>query len=60
MGLRSNIRLAITGALLLMLVGTLQGCGDEDPTGPQTLEPQASESGDEGSCFWINGVLTCG
>ena len=48
--LKANIRLAITGALLVILLGSLQGCMN-DPTGPV--------AGNEDGCIWVDGVLIC-
>lgn len=47
---RSNVRLGLTGALLLMLLGVFQGCGAE-PTGP------TAQGG--GDCVWIDGQIFC-
>jgi hypothetical protein len=45
---RANIRLAITGALLVILLGSLHGC---------TSDPLAPPAGDD--CILINGTLYC-
>lgn len=47
---RSNIRLGLTGALLLVIAGALGACADtvvgvEDPPDPV--------------CVWIDGVIHC-
>ena len=47
--LKANIRWAITGALLLILLGSLQGCAD-DPVSLPDGEPK---------CSWVDGVWFC-
>jgi hypothetical protein len=49
--LKTNIRFGITGALLLILLGSLQGCMS-DVTGP-AADPPPEE------CVWIDGILIC-
>jgi hypothetical protein len=47
--LKANVRWALTGALLLILFGSVQGCAN-DPT---------SVANDDPNCVWIDGVLFC-
>ena len=47
---RSNIRLGLTGALLLILAGIFAGCA-ESPVG---VDGQADPT-----CVWIDGVIHC-
>ena len=47
--LKANIRWALTGALLLILLGSLQGCANDPVSVPD----------DEPECVYINDVLVC-
>jgi hypothetical protein len=48
---RSNVKLGISGALLLIIVGAFSACG-ELPTDPDE-DPPVNE------CVWIDGTIHC-
>lgn len=58
-----EVRLAVTGALLLVLIGAIQGCGDESPTAPSRYHLQADGKDTiatpNSDCVIIKGVLVC-
>jgi hypothetical protein len=53
-----EIRIALLGALVFIVAGSVQGCASDSIAGPQEaqLEAQTSE-GD--SCVQVNGVWIC-
>ena len=61
---RSNVRLGLTGAVVLMIFGAFSGCSDS-PTGVDpVLEPQAQMSVDPQTntaeeCVWLDGIIHC-
>ncbi len=51
---RSNVRLGLTGAILLLLLGAFSGCGDGAVLG---VGESTQDQG--GECVWIEGVIHC-
>ena len=50
---RSNVRLGLTGALLLMALGAFSGCTDVSPTGIDDTKDKPEE------CIIIDGQWFC-
>lgn len=58
---RSNVRLGLTGAVLLMIFGAFSAC-TESPLAPETeFEAQAllKVQEDPEECIFVNGTLHC-
>ena len=51
---RNSLNLGLTGAVLVIIMGSFTACSDEGPTGPVT--PQYS---DNTTCTIIAGQLIC-
>lgn len=50
---RSNVKLGLTGAILLMIFGAFSGCTESSPTGIDDTSPRAP------TCVVIDGVVYC-
>lgn len=50
---RSNVRLGLTGALFLMILGAFSGCSDAGITGVETAQDSREE------CVWIDNIIHC-
>lgn len=50
---RSNVRLGLTGALLLMIISAFSGCSEGSLTGVETAQDSREE------CVWIEGMIHC-
>lgn len=57
---KREIKLAVTGAVLFLIVGAVQGCASDEVTGPTAVRAQYAE-GDtiKPICQMINGTLVC-
>lgn len=56
---RSNVRLGLTGAVLLMIFGAFSAC-TESPLAPEReTEFEAQALADESECIMINGIVHC-
>jgi hypothetical protein len=52
---RHSLKLGLTGAVLVIIMGSFTACSDEGPTGPST--PQYTDNA--GNCVVVNGQLYC-
>jgi hypothetical protein len=52
-----EIRTALLGALLFVVVGSVQGCASDAVVGPEPERAQLNETADD--CFEANGVWIC-
>jgi hypothetical protein len=50
---RNSLKLGLTGAVLVIIMGSFTACSDEGPTAPVTAQQN------EATCTIINGVLIC-
>ena len=50
---RSNVRLGLTGAFFLMILGAFSGCSDASLTGVETAQDSREE------CVIIEGIIHC-
>lgn len=51
-----EIRIALTGALLFLVLGMVQGCASEGVTGPEPMQASTDEAPE---CIELNGVWIC-
>lgn len=55
---RANVRLGLTGAILLMIFGSFSACTDS-PMGPEVPAAAQQAKADSEECIFINGILHC-
>jgi hypothetical protein len=51
---RNSLKLGLTGAVLVIIMGGFTACSDEGPTAPITAQQD-----NVGNCTIINGVVVC-